>query len=75
MTLGEGALSASKKMMQLLKEIDFPTLTEYVKTQEELQLLSEDAVKDKCCMLNAKALNVEEILALYQAAWKGEVRE
>ena len=75
MTLSEGALSASKKMMQLLKEIDFPTLTEYVKTQEELQLLSEDAVKDKCCMLNAKALNVEEILALYQAAWKGEARE
>lgn len=75
MTLSEGALSASKKMMQLLKEIDFPTLKEYVKTKEELQLLSEDAVKDKCCMLNAKALNVEEILALYQAAWKGEARE
>lgn len=71
----EAALSASQKMMQLLKEIDFPVLTEYVKTEEELKLLSEDAVKDKCCMLNAKALSVEEILALYQAAWKGEARE
>lgn len=73
MTSLEAALEASREMGILLKEIDFPVLTEYVKSEEELEILAGDAVKDKCCMLNAKALTEKEILALYQEAWKGEI--
>lgn len=74
MPLAQAALAASQRMAQLLREIEFPTLAEYVKTEEELEILSKDAVKDKCCMLNAKALNEEEIFAMYQIAMKGEKR-
>ena len=69
----EAAMEASREMGRLLREIDFPVLKEYVKSEEELKVLAGDAVKDKCCMLNAKALTEEEILALYQTAWKGEI--
>lgn len=71
MASGQAAQAAAEKMGQLLREIDFPVLTEYVKTEAELEALAGDAAKDKCCMLNARALTEEEILALYQAAWKG----
>lgn len=70
LSCAEAAIAASGRMTELLKEIEFPRLAEYVKTEEELMMLSEDAARDKCCMLNAKTLNVGEILALYQAAWK-----
>lgn len=72
MTPVEAARTASGAMGELLGKIDFPVLREYVKSEEELKVLAGDAVKDKCCMLNAKALTEEEILALYQTAWRGE---
>lgn len=67
------AKEAVRKMFSLLTGIHFPKLSDYVAEERELVRLSGDAVKDKCCFLNAGALNKDSILHLYQKAWKHEV--
>lgn len=72
MDLKEAALEASREMKRLLKDIGFSTLNEFVKEEKELEILARDAMKDKCCQLNAKALDEKTILEIYKQVWKGE---
>lgn len=71
-SLNEAAMEAPREIARLLKDIDFPVLREYVKDENDLKMLAMDAMKDKCCLLNAKPLTESEVLVLYQKAWKEE---
>ena len=73
MSVEKAAAEAVFFMKQLLKKINFITLKNYVKTEEELPALAAAGIRDHCCALNAKILdNEEDALLILRKAWSEE---
>lgn len=68
-TLSEAAYEAVLAVNELLEITEFPTLKDYVKNQDDIDMLAADAEKDKCCQLNARIVKADVAKVLYTKAW------
>ena len=69
MTQMRAAREAVDAVAELLETIDFPHLPDFVPDRSAIDQLAEDAMRDKCCQLNARPLSVDVARELYARAW------
>lgn len=72
MNVFEAAYQAVAAIKDILKMTSFPTLKDYVADEADLFLLAKEAMKDKCCQLNARVMTEEAAKILYTKAWYAE---
>ena len=68
----EAAQKAPEAVKRMLRLMSFPTLQDYVKDKKDLDMLAAQAMKDKCCQLNARSMNEQTARELYEKAWNQE---
>ena len=69
MTQMQAARAAVDAVSELLEVVEFPHLADFVPERAAIDQLAEDAMKDKCCQLNARQLTVDVARDLYARAW------
>ncbi|MCI9272044.1 MAG: iron-containing alcohol dehydrogenase [Dorea sp.] len=69
MNLEDAARQSVEAVKSLLKATEFAMLRDFVKKEDEIDLLAADAEKDKCCQLNARLVYAAEAKELYKKAW------
>lgn len=71
-TLKEAAQEAVAAVRELLEDVEFPKLRDYVEKEADISILAKDAALDKCCQLNARIVTQDGAELLYHRAWNQE---
>ncbi|WP_320973734.1 iron-containing alcohol dehydrogenase [Dysgonomonas capnocytophagoides] len=71
-SMKEAAQEAVTAVHELLKDMEFPHLRDYVNNEGDISILAREAAMDKCCQLNARIVTQEAADSLYHRAWNQE---
>ncbi|MCR0570309.1 iron-containing alcohol dehydrogenase [[Clostridium] innocuum] len=71
-TMKEAAREAVLAVRELLEDVEFPKLRDFVEKEADIDMLAKDAALDKCCQLNARIVTRNAADLLYHRAWNQE---
>ncbi len=67
MTPEEGAASAVRKMKELLEDLNFPQMSDYIRSIEEVKKFSEECAGNSCCVSNGRMTEKEAVEQVFAA--------
>ena len=67
MTPEEGAASAVRKMKELLEDLHFPRMSDYIRSIEEVKKFSEECAGNSCCVSNGRMTEKEAVEQVFAA--------
>ena len=70
--LKKAALLASEKVKEILKLIDFPNMSDYIKDITEVEVFAQECANNSCCVSNQRMNHKQAILDVFTMAMKGE---
>lgn len=68
----EGAEAAVQKVKELLKNINFPKMTDYIHHMEEVKRFSEECANNSCCTSNQRMDHKEDIEKVFHMCMEQE---
>ena len=66
MSWEEGAQAAAEKVKEIQKKLQFPKMTDYIHSMEEVEKFSEECANNSCCVSNQRMNNKQAIEKVFR---------